>query len=113
MAKGNGKRTEAGGSLPRQVDAVVWVFFTVAVLASLFVLLRGPEEGGAAVSHTVVQVRLLAVAASVLGAACGLWRVLLHGGEEDLLAMAVLFNLILGCFWVLRIAFAGPAVPAP
>jgi hypothetical protein len=32
----------------------------------------------------------------------GVRRILREGGEENLFAMAVLFNVILACFWILR-----------
>ena len=95
------------------IEVVVWVFFGIALAASLYFLLREPEDVARSVlDHSMVQARMLALAASVLGAAPGLWRILTRGGEprENLFAMAVLFNLVLACFWALRYAFEAQAL---
>lgn len=106
--KNNGERA------PAPMEALVWILFAVALMASLYVLMREPEDGvAAAAGHAIAQARMLAVAASVLGAACGVWRVVTRGGDENLFGMAVLFNIILGCFWVLRMVLesSGGAMP--
>ncbi|NQT50436.1 hypothetical protein HQ576_00205 [bacterium] len=102
----------APASVVGPVDGIVWVLFAVAMVASLYVLIRGPEEMSTPLTHTLVQVRMLALVASVLGAACGVWRILKRQGDDGLFGMAVVFNLILGTFWVLRFALGGVGVVA-
>jgi hypothetical protein len=102
------------GKLRAPVDGMIWVCFAVALITSLYVLIQEPdEEPGLAVAQPLVQVRMLAVAASALGAVCGVWRVLTRHGDDDLLTMVVVFSLVLTTFWVLRIALAGNGLPAP
>ena len=106
--KNNGERA------PAPMEALVWMLFAVALVASLYVLMREPEDGAAAVAgRAIAQARMLAVAASVVGAACGVWRVMTRGGEENLFGVAVLFNVILGCFWILRMALEGSGGAMP
>jgi len=96
----------------RQVESVVWVCFVIALAASVYVLLHEPEdEPGAKIVQGLVQMRLVAVAASVLGAVCGVWRVLTRGADENLFSLAVLVCIILASFWLLRIAVVGHGVP--
>ena len=89
------------------VEVLVWIFLAVAVLATFYFLMREPEDGPAAMlDRPMAQARILALAAAVLGAASGLWRIFRHRGDPNLFAMAVLFNLILASFWTLRFILA-------
>ena len=86
-----------------QADAlasVVWVCAFIAIGATLFFLMREPEKG--ALPARLLQVRLVAACASWIGAALGVWRVVLFGGGENLFGMAAFFNLLLACYWAMR-----------
>ena len=86
-----------------QADAlasVVWVCAFIAIGATLFFLMREPEKG--ALPARLLQVRLVAACASWVGAALGVWRVVLFGGGENLFGMAAFFNLLLACYWAMR-----------
>ena len=84
---------------------IVWACMVVAIAATVYFILREPEEGVATVlDQHMLWARTLAVAGSFAGGAVGVWRVLTRGGGPELFGMAVLFNIIVACFWVLRIA---------
>ncbi len=78
----------------------VWACAFMAVGATLFFLMREPERGE--LSRRLVQARMIAAGASWLGAALGVWRVVLFGGGPNLFGLAAFFNLLLACYWAMR-----------
>jgi len=111
VANGKPKRKgpEAGGPpSPATVESAVWALFAVAVAATAYFLLREPEDSTAAsLDSAMATARLLALGAGVVGGALGVWHVLRRGGGQNLFAVAVLLNVIVGCYWILRLALAG------
>ena len=82
---------------------IVWVCMAVAIVGTLYFMMHEPEEGvPTTLSPPMHQARRVAFPAACLGAVVGTWYVLWGGGRENLFAMAVLFNIILTCFWLLR-----------
>jgi len=97
------KRAGEGGESPPPVEIIVWVLFVVALLATAYVLVNEPEEGPPIPSDpTAANSRYLALAAAAIGAFVGVQQILREGGGRNLFAMAVLFNIIMACFWVMR-----------
>ncbi len=97
-----GKEGAAGGEVP-VLEGFVWVCLAVAVLATAYVLMQEPEDGPPQLWEApLATYRLAALGASSLAALLGLGRVLTRGGGPGLLGMAVLFNVVLACFWALR-----------
>jgi hypothetical protein len=89
------------------METFVWACMAVAVAATLYFLLREPEDGNPApLAQRMAQARMLALGASALGGVPGLWQVVRQGGGEKLFGMAVLFNVILACYWILRLTLA-------
>jgi len=82
------------------LEGLVWACALVAVGATLFFLMREPEKGD--LPHRLVQARMIAAGASWLGAALGVWRVILFGGGPNLFGLAAFFNLLLACYWAMR-----------
>ena len=116
MANGARRNKPAGeAAMPDPIEVLVWIFFAVALLGTLYCLMREDPEGSqATVAHraqerTQAQVRMLSLVVAALGAGCGLWQVFRHGGAQNLFAMAVLFNIILACFWGLRFLIGVPS----
>ena len=92
------------------VPMVVWACMFAAMAATLYFLLKEPEDGvTVALDHAMSMARSIAVGTSVAGSILGVWRVVRDGAGPDLLGMAVLFNVIVACFWALRIVLV-PAV---
>ena len=86
------------------VDAVVWIALAVAALATVYFLLREPEDGIALqLDARMIQARRVALAAAVIGTLPGIWRVFRTADDRNLFAMAVLFNLMIACYWILRL----------
>lgn len=99
--KGKGPRAKSQMS---SLQIAVWALLAVAVLATVYFLMREPEDGPpVALSRAMAQARALAVAASCLGAVPGLWHVLRGRGDPNLFGMAVLFHVMLACYWILRL----------
>jgi hypothetical protein len=101
-----GKATPGGSELPL-ADGLVWVCLAVAVAATVYVLLKEPEDGtpktwDPALVSTLARFQAAALGASVLAGLAGLARVVSRGGGPGLFGMATLFNVILACFWTLR-----------
>ncbi|MBM4038238.1 MAG: hypothetical protein FJ290_06950 [Planctomycetes bacterium] len=108
MSKGKDGGAEA--ELPL-VEGFVWVCLAVAVLATAYVLMKEPEDSSPKPSEVELvrylsRFELAALGASGLAALAGLWRVLSRGAGQGLFGMAVLFNVVLACFWALRFLLA-------
>lgn len=85
------------------MEIAVWILFVVAVAATAYVLVNEPEEGPPIPSDpTAANSRYLALAAAAAGAVLGVQQILRKGSGRDLFGVAVLLNLILACFWVMR-----------
>ncbi|MFP4058786.1 MAG: hypothetical protein ACLF0G_18105 [Candidatus Brocadiia bacterium] len=102
-SQGKGQeKAEGPGATP---EALVWFFLVVAVMATLYFLMHEPEDGSAAdLPSRLRQARVVALAASVFGAVPGVWQVVCWGGRQNLFALGVLTNVVLACFWILRVA---------
>ena len=103
----NGKPRGKSGSEPGSpppAEVLVWVFLAVAAAATIYFLLREPEDGPAVLDRAMAQARVLALAAALFGAVPGTWHILTRRGDRNLFAMAVLFNIILASYWTLRFA---------
>lgn len=99
----NTKNKNDAPTPPAPTEVLIWILLAIATLATFYFLLREPEDGIATtLDRSMSQARILALAASVLGAVPGLWRIFRRGGEPNLFAMAVLFHLILASYWTLR-----------
>lgn len=86
------------------IEAVVWIALAVAALATVYFLLREPEDGIALqLDPPMMQARRVALVAALVGALPGIWHVLRTHTDQRLFAMAVLFNLMIACYWVLRL----------
>ncbi|HUT32029.1 MAG TPA: hypothetical protein VNE39_01000 [Planctomycetota bacterium] len=97
-----GKESGAGAELP-MAEGLVWVCLAVAALATVYVLMKEPEDGAPQLwDQPMVRFRVAALAASAVAGLVGLGRVVWRGGGQGLFGMAVLFNVILACFWALR-----------
>jgi hypothetical protein len=89
------------------IQSIVWVCMYVAVAATLYYLMKEPEDAApAVVDPRMGFARLAALVVSIAGALLGVARVLSRGAGPGLFGMAVLFNVIIGCFWILRFALA-------
>ena len=83
------RRTKANGeaAMPDPVEVLVWVFFAVALLGTLYCLMREEPDGSQATvarraqERTQAQVRMLSLVVAALGAGCGLWQIFRHGGH--------------------------------
>lgn len=109
MSNGKPKRkTEAAGdAAPPVAEMAVWTLFAIALAATLYILLKEPEEGPPTLDEFTANFRVVALGAAALGGGIGLDRILRQSGGQNLFAMAVLLNLIMACFWILRFALAG------
>ena len=97
------KARDKGGG-PISIEGLVWVCLAVAGVGTAFFLLREPEDGPILqLTRAMIQARGLAVGAAVIGSLAGLWRILSRPGDPNLFAMAALFNLMIACYWILRL----------
>ncbi len=104
MSKGD--ESPAAGELDL-FGVCVWVAFAVAAAATLFVLLKEPEDGAPQLwDAALVRYRLAALVASAAAGLAGVVRVLWRGAGPGLFGMAVLFNVVIACFWALRFLLA-------
>ena len=92
-------------------EGFVWVCLAVAVLATVYVLMKEPEDGPPKfaeleLARHLSRFEFAALGASGLAALVGLGRVLSRGAGQGLFGMAVLFNVLLACFWALRFLLA-------
>ena len=95
-------RDKGGG--PISIESLVWVCLAVAGVGTAFFLLREPEDGPILqLTRAMIQARGLAVGAAIIGSLAGLWRILFRRGDPNLFAMAALFNLMIACYWILRL----------
>jgi len=75
----------------------------VTLCATLYYLLHEPEDGVVRLMEPRMQnARTIAFWAAVLGAVSGVATILWRDGRRNLFAMAVLFNVIVGSFWLMR-----------
>ncbi len=106
------KDKEAGGAAELPLaEGFVWVCLAVAVLATAYVLLKEPEDGPPRPTELELvrhlsRFELAALGASALAALVGIGRVAARGAGQGLFGMAVLFNVLLACFWALRFLLA-------
>lgn len=85
------------------LEALVWACFAIAAVATVYVLMKEPEDGPPLLwDAPMVRYRIAALAASGIAALMGVWRVVARGGGRGLFGMAVVFNVILAGFWALR-----------
>jgi len=98
------KKGESEESWAAFVEILVWVCFAIAAGATLYFLMREPEDGPLMrLERALANARAVALAASLLGIGPGIWYIWRHGGAQALVAMAVLFNIILASFWLVRL----------
>jgi hypothetical protein len=89
------------------MEIVVWVLFAVAAVVTAYVLVNEPEEGPPIPADpAAANARYVAFAAAAIGAFVGVQQILREGGRRNLFAMAVLFDIIMASFWVLRFTLA-------
>lgn len=93
------------------VEGLVWVCFAIAAVATVYVLMKEPEDApprqwDADLLRHLTRIQVAAFAAAVLAGLVGLGRILTRGGGQGLFGMAVLFNVILASFWALRFLLA-------
>jgi len=89
------------------IQSIVWVCMYVAVAATLYYLMKEPEDPvPTPMDPRMGFARLAALVVSIAGALLGVPRVLGRGAGPGLFGMAVLFNIIIACFWILRFALA-------
>lgn len=107
MSTSKPKRAGEADEAPPFMEIVVWALCVVALLATAYILINEPEEGPPIPSDpTAANSRYLALAAAAIGACVGVRHILREGGGRNLFATAVLFNLILACFWAMRFILA-------
>ncbi len=105
-SKAKGKNARDKHKAPA-TEAAVWILLAVAGLATVYFLMREPEDGPVtALPRAMAQARALALVASCLGTIPGLWHILRGRRDPNLFAMAVLFHLMLACYWILRITLS-------
>lgn len=95
-------KANESGALPL-IEGFVWVCFAIAAAATLYVLMQEPEDGTPPLwEMPLARYRVAALGASALAGLVGLVRLVGRGGGPGLFGMAVVLNVILGCFWALR-----------
>jgi hypothetical protein len=89
--------------MPSPIEFLEWACMFAALGATLYFLLHEPEDGVArALTPQMHKARTIAYVAALLGAIPGVGTIIFHDGRRNLFAMAVLFNVIIACFWGLR-----------
>ena len=102
-SKSKGKPTgEANRS--SLAESMIWVCLTIAAIATVYFLMREPEDGPVTqLPRAMAQARALALGAALLGAIPGIWHIIRRRGDPNLFAMAVLFNIMIASYWILRL----------
>ncbi len=103
MSTSKPKRAGEAGETPPLMEMAIWALFVAALLATAYVLVNEPEEGPPKPSDsTMANYAYLAWATAGVAASLGVWQILREGGRRNLFGMAVLFSVVIACFWALR-----------
>jgi len=85
----------------------MWGSLAFAAAVTLLVLLKEPEDGTPPLWDVpMLYWRIAALVVSAEASLVGIGRVLWRGAGPGLVGMAVLFNVIIACFWALRFLLA-------